>query len=128
MTVAQLMEELDRCAHESLAEESEAFERLLRAELRSLASIRATEQRWSDGLRGGAVQFDFQFDREVTRRYRRWVINARLCLKQLALQEAKECLPEAAAEFRQNLAEAEEILLLRTQDEAGAQEALVDAE
>lgn len=128
MTVAQLTEELDRCEHESLFEECEAFERLLQAELRALAIIRSTEKRWGDALRAGSLTFDFQFDKEITRRYRRWALNARRCLRQLELQEAKDCYPEAAAEFRQNLEEAEEILLLRTQDETSASEALQDSE
>lgn len=128
MTVAELTEDLNRSEHESVAEECEAFDRLLRAALRSLAHLRLTEKRWCEGLRTRSIRFDFAFDREITRHYRRWVFASRICLRQLELQEAKDCVPEAAEDFRRSLEEAEEILSSRTEDEASAMAALEDAD
>ena len=127
MTIAELTKDLDQTEFAFLSEECRAFEHLLRAGLCSFAKIVATDNRWQEGLRAKTVQFDFQFDREITRRYRDWVFNARLCLRQLELQEAKDCHPESANEFRACLNKAEETLLIRTQDEAAAVAALQDA-
>jgi hypothetical protein len=128
MTIAELTKDLDQTEFEFLSQECQAFEQLLQACLRSLAKITATDQRWKDGLRAKTLQFDFQFDKEITRRYRNWLINARLCLQQLEVQEAKDCHPESANEFRACLNRAEETLLVRTQDEAAAIAALQDVE
>jgi hypothetical protein len=103
------------------------FERLLRAEISCLGSIDDTNKKWCEAVHAGAVPFSFAFDKELTKRYRKWVLNARICLQQLELQEAKECHPESATEFRERLEAAEELLLERTQDEAAAIAALQGA-
>lgn len=127
MTTAELTEALDQSECHWQSEECQAFERLLRAELSCLASIDDTKKKWCEAVHAGAVQFSFAFDKEMTKRYRKWVLKARICLQQLKLQEAKECYPESATEFREQLEAAEEMLLERTQDEAAAIAALQDA-
>jgi hypothetical protein len=128
MTIAELTEALEHSLRECRSEECAAFERLLNAELRSLACIEANDKRWQDELRAGTIQFSFAFEKELTQRYRDWVKNARLCLRQLELHETKECCPASAAQFRRSLDLAEETLLSRTQDEAAAVAALQDVE
>lgn len=128
MTTAQLLESLDQSEFECASEECDAFDRLLQAELLSLSKIRANEQKWNSTIRARVNRFNFQTDKEITQRYRRWVKNARICLRQLELQESKECFPESAEEFRAELERAEECLLTRTQDETAASAALRDVE
>jgi hypothetical protein len=120
MNIAELTENLDQSESDYLTEECAAFEHLLGAALQSLTKIQAIDKQWQDALRANNVQFNFAFDRELTQRYRNWVAGARVCLQQLELQEAKECHPASADEFRQRLDSAEEMLLERTQDEAAA--------
>jgi hypothetical protein len=126
MTIAELTKDLNQTEFEFLSEECLGFEQMLQAALRSFAKIIVTEKQWQEGLRTKTVPFDVQVDKEITRPYRNWVLNAKLCLRQLELQEAKGCHPDSAAPFRDRLSEAEEILLVRSQDEDAASAALED--
>ena len=117
MTIAELTSEMDELENEYQSGECQAFQTLLETDLRSLMRLRQVEQRWEQTLRNG-TPFNFELDQDITRRYQKWVTNARVRLKQLQIQEKeKECYPESADEFRQRLDEVEEHLLERIQDE-----------
>ena len=128
MTVAEFTQALDQSEVRCQQDEVEAFELLLQAELRSFNAIQDGQHRWEEAVRTGTMRFDFQFDREMTRRYQIWVFKARKCLRQLELQEEKGACPESSATFRERLEMADEFLLTRTQDEAAAISILQDAE
>lgn len=127
MTVTDFEKEMEACEREKLANEREAFERLLQAEICSFQKLVASTDLWEEGLRTGANRFDFGFDQKITSEYRKWVLHARIRDQQLTLQEAKDTVPSAET-FRAILERAEEILLERTQDEAGAVAGLQEIE
>jgi len=128
MTIAQISEDLDLSEYQYLEDECKAFERLLQAELSSFASIQRNQKRWEEGIRAGTLQFEFQFEKGMTCRYRNWVVRARLCLQQLELQEEKDCFPNSSEEFRKCIDTAEEIIRVRTEDEEAALSLLAEAE
>jgi hypothetical protein len=125
MTVAELTIQMNELETAYQSDEGQAFQRLLELDLASLSELRQIEQKWEQALRTGAP-FNFEFDRELTRRYQKWVTRASSRLKQLQIQEEKGCHPESAGVFRQQLEEVEEHLLERTQDEQSALAALQD--
>lgn len=128
MTFAELLNAFYRLRFRSPSEQCSAFEQLLKTALGLFQTIVATDDRWQDMLRSKTVPFDYHVDKELTRCYRMWVFNAKDCLRQLELLEANACCPESATRFRNCLKEAEEALLVRTQDEAAAAAALEDVE
>src|SRR5205823_537009 len=99
MTIAELTRELDQSECDCRTEQHQTFEQMLRSELRALADLESGIRRWDEAVRRGEVSFDFQFDRTLTERHRKWVFIARLCLGQLELEEARGFAPELAAEF-----------------------------
>ena len=89
MTVAELTTALDKSEAQYLFDECEAFDKMLKAELHSFANIECARKRWETGLSAGTFHFIFEFDKEITNRYRNWVFKARICLQQLRFRKKR---------------------------------------
>jgi hypothetical protein len=121
VTVTELKRELEQAEELYHSEDSQAFQQLLEADLRSLARLRAAERRLPD-LSAVAGQTENGVSREITRRLRSWIANAEVRLRQLQLQEEKGCPLAVADEFRRSIEEARTDLARRLSSEEADEE------
>lgn len=120
MTVAELRNTLEQDEAAYLEQQCVRFAALLENDLADLIRIQSVESRWEAELRSGAVRFDFDFDREITRRYEKWVRNAERRVQQLEVQKEHDRCPDVADRFKQRVEEAKEILEERSRAERTA--------
>jgi hypothetical protein len=125
MTTAEIKTDLKRrfdlFDQEYLSRECAGFQQLLENDLRRLELIRELDQNWQSHLSSGAIRFDFEFDRMITKWYGAWLKFASQRLDQLQGQEARGRCPPAADLFRAQVEEVKEELAQRARSEMAAQ-------
>ncbi len=121
MTLAELHQAFERDDDTYAQSQCERFSALLQNDLNWLDTIEFQEQRWKSALKNKEILYDPDFDREITRRYGKWLDTAKTRLEQIKMQRELGFRTDAAAEFESRVDDMEDAYILRLRSEAAAQ-------
>ena len=121
MTTVDMESRLNEHARQHMADNTQAFDALLRVTLTSLKALKDVEAAWRDALRRGEVSFTPESESLILNGYRDWLREAQVRKDQLVKQQSIDCNPPLSDEFLRSLEEIEDKLSMLTRAELGAE-------
>jgi hypothetical protein len=120
MTVAELHAVFQQDEDHYAELQCEHFSAFLENDLHALGKIELQERTWQTALKRKEICFDFEFEREITRRYKKWLETAEVRLEQIKMQRELGCAPGIAEEFERHVDDTKEAYVMRVRSETAA--------